>query len=229
MSVGLNSAKLREMASPKFWLASLGLVCFLIFVFAGLAAAQDIQTGVTYVCNGEPIFIENCNIRDTSDTANCLVRHPNWSTKYTYETRGNLKKLLPTCKQPSAADLAKVQAQQKKAQDAQNTALARSGFSSAPPPPPKTPPPSSTQNPGSGFVAVTGGGNPKVIHCVESGQSVSKCISNGMAASMADSTSSLLGTFFGNDIKSEMAQAPVASVYVTGTFHDVSGTSINFQ
>jgi hypothetical protein len=90
---------------------------------AGMAGAQTI--GVTYVCNGEKIFIENCNIRDTSDTSRCMVGHPetvlaNGLMKYTYETRGDLKKLLPTCKQPSAEEIAKAQAFQKKQQDLYN-------------------------------------------------------------------------------------------------------------
>jgi hypothetical protein len=74
----------------------------------GIVAAQDLQKGVTYICNGERIFIENCNIRDTSDASTCMVGHPdtilaNGLMKYTYETRGALKKLFPACKQPSAA------------------------------------------------------------------------------------------------------------------------------
>jgi hypothetical protein len=86
----------------------------------GIAAAQT--TGVTYVCNGERMFIENCNMRDLSDTATCMVGHPdtvlaNGLMKYTYEKRGDLKKLFPTCKQPSAAEIAKAQAFQKKQQD----------------------------------------------------------------------------------------------------------------
>ena len=78
---------------------------------AAIASAQTIQTGVTYVCNGERISIENCNIFNTSDSSTCMVGHPdttlsNGLMKYTYETRGALKKLLPTCKQPSAKDVA---------------------------------------------------------------------------------------------------------------------------
>jgi hypothetical protein len=88
----------------------------------GIAAAQDLQKGVTYVCNGERIFIENCNIRDTSDTSTCMVGHPdtvlsNGLMKYTYETRGALKKLFPTCKQPSADEVARAKAFQKKQND----------------------------------------------------------------------------------------------------------------
>jgi len=70
------------------------------------AAAQDIRLNVTYVCNGERMVIDSCNIRDTSETSTCMVGHPdtvlpNGLMKYTYETRGNLKKLLPTCTQPT--------------------------------------------------------------------------------------------------------------------------------
>ena len=100
---------------------AMAILAALVALFTtGVAAAQTI--GVTYVCNGERMFIENCNMRDTSDTAKCMVGHPdtvlaNGLMKYTYETRGDLKKLFPTCKQPSAAEIAKAQAFQKKQQD----------------------------------------------------------------------------------------------------------------
>jgi hypothetical protein len=43
---------------------------------ASLGVAQDIPLGVTYICSGEHIYIENCNIRDLGDNANCMVAHP---------------------------------------------------------------------------------------------------------------------------------------------------------
>jgi hypothetical protein len=87
--------------------------------FCSPAIADDIQTHVTYVCNGEHLFVENCNIRDLSDNSTCLVAHPdkmrpNGFPTYTNETRGTLKKLLPTCQQPSAKSVARVQDAQKK-------------------------------------------------------------------------------------------------------------------
>jgi hypothetical protein len=93
-----------------------------------LLYADDIQTHVTYVCNGEHLFVESCNIRDLSDNSTCMVAHPdkmrpNGFPTYTNETRGTLKKLLPTCQQPSAQSVAKVQAAQKKANDAYNAAV----------------------------------------------------------------------------------------------------------
>ena len=99
-------------------------ICFataLLFASAPLFA-QDLQLGVTYTCNGERMYLESCNIRDLSDTSTCMVAHPdrpqhNGFMAYTTETRGALKKLLPTCQQPSAAEVAKAQAHYKKQND----------------------------------------------------------------------------------------------------------------
>ncbi len=108
-----------------------------------LAAAQDkdlLLPGVPYVCNGERMFIENCNMRDTSDTSTCMVGHPdqvlpNGLMKYTTETRGTLKKLFPTCTQPSAKQIAAAQAFQKKQQDTYNANVAKANQQMAAPQP----------------------------------------------------------------------------------------------
>src|SRR5215469_7431718 len=72
------------------------VIALLVLSSTIFAAGQDIPIGVTYVCNGERLYIENCNIRDTSDSSKCMVGHPdtvlpNGLMKYTYETRGDLK------------------------------------------------------------------------------------------------------------------------------------------
>jgi hypothetical protein len=92
---------------------------------AALCNAQDLTIGVTYVCNGEHIYLEGCNIRDTSDTSTCMVAHPDHLTStglntYTSMTRGALKKLLPTCQQPTAKQIAAAKAFQKKQDDTYN-------------------------------------------------------------------------------------------------------------
>src|ERR1700676_5287157 len=94
------------------------------------ASAQDIKLNVTYVCNGEHMYVENCNIRDLSDTATCMVGHPdrpkhNGFMAYTYETRATLKKLLPTCTQPTAKELAAAEAFKKKQQEIYAAAVAK--------------------------------------------------------------------------------------------------------
>ena len=91
----------------------------------GVATAEDIPTHLPYVCNGERLYVDSCNIRDLSDTSTCMVGHPdrplhNGVTAYTYETRGALKKLLPTCQQPSAKQMAAHEAFQKKQQAIEN-------------------------------------------------------------------------------------------------------------
>jgi hypothetical protein len=99
-------------------------IATLFAVFATtIATAQDkdLLEGVTYVCNGERMFIENCN-PNPSDTASCMVGHPdhvmaNGLMQYTNMTRGALKKLFPTCNQPSAKELAAQAAFKKKQQE----------------------------------------------------------------------------------------------------------------
>jgi hypothetical protein len=110
------------------WLR-LGAFSFAILIgFSSLLHADDIQTHVTYVCNGEHLFVESCNIRDLSDNSTCMVAHPdkmrpNGFPTYTNETRGTLRNLLPTCQQPSAQAVGRVQAAQKKANDTYNAAV----------------------------------------------------------------------------------------------------------
>ena len=118
-------SKLRVLQS-----AVIASVAFMMLSGTLSALGQDIPIGATYVCNGERMFVENCNIRDTSDSSKCMVGHPdtvlaNGLMKYTYETRGDLKKLLPTCKQPSAQQLAAAKAFQQKQQDAYNANAAK--------------------------------------------------------------------------------------------------------
>ncbi|HEY2118253.1 MAG TPA: hypothetical protein VGH37_03635 [Candidatus Acidoferrum sp.] len=96
----------------------------LLFFSTAIACAQDLQLHVTYVCDGQKIFIDSCNMRDLSDTASCMVAHPdkilaNGLMAYTNQTRGALKKLLPTCRQPSAEEIAREKAFAKKVTGAQ--------------------------------------------------------------------------------------------------------------
>jgi hypothetical protein len=93
--------------------AALGLLAL------GIASAQDVQTGVTYVRNGERMSVESHNMRGLSDTASCVLAHPdpplhNGFLAFTNETRGALKKLISTCKQPSAAAVAHAPAFEKR-------------------------------------------------------------------------------------------------------------------
>jgi hypothetical protein len=102
-----------------------------IAILLGVSAtAQDIKLHVTYVCNGERIYVDSCNIRDLSDTSTCMVGHPDRPTRngimaYTNETRGTLKQLFPTCKQPTPQELAAAEARQKKQQEIYDANVAK--------------------------------------------------------------------------------------------------------
>ena len=121
----------KKAISARLAVGALTITLCAALLMAFSAEAQDIPIGVTYVCSGEHIYIENCNIRDTSDTSNCMVAHPdkllpNGMNSYTYVSRGALKKLLPTCTQPSAKQAAAAKAFQQKQQDIYNANVAKS-------------------------------------------------------------------------------------------------------
>jgi hypothetical protein len=113
------------------------MVAALSLLGTGACRAQDVPIGVTYVCSGEHIYVEGCNIRDTSDISTCMVAHPDHLTKtglnsYTTMTRGALKKLLPSCTQPTAQQIAAARAFEQKQQDTYNANLAKATQPSAP-------------------------------------------------------------------------------------------------
>src|SRR5271163_3543850 len=99
------------------------IVAILLAGFVAPLYAQDYTLpNVPYVCNGERLVIENCNIRDQSDAATCMVGHPdhimaNGLMQYTTMTRAAIKQLFPTCKQPTADQVARANAFQKRQQD----------------------------------------------------------------------------------------------------------------
>src|SRR5580698_192961 len=99
------------------------IAALIVLSAATLCSAQsDIKLNVTYICNGEHVYVDSCNIRDLSDTATCMVEHPDHVNAggiaaITSETRGSLKKKLPTCTQPTAKELAAHDAFVKKQQD----------------------------------------------------------------------------------------------------------------
>jgi hypothetical protein len=171
------------------------LAALLGLLFAGAAAAQDVQTGVVYICNGERMLVESCNIRDLSDNASCMVQHPdrplhNGFVAYTNETRGSLKKLIPTCKQPSAQELAKVQAFQKKQQDTQNAIEKKNvaAMDAPPPPPPSAGPPKSAQMQSDQLA---------LRRCVSSGRVPAVCMGNTLSKGFGDLLGKMLPSVAG--------------------------------
>jgi hypothetical protein len=174
---------------------------------AAIASAQTIQTNVTYVCNGERIEIENCNIHDTSDTSTCMVGHPdtilpNGLMKYTYETRGALKKLLPTCKQPSSQEVAKAQAFNKKIQDQQDAAIKRA----------------EQGNPYAvGAPAAQPAEDPAthaMRRCVAAGRPSSVCLGNGLMDSLMPNVNGLLSSVAPGVVGKEVTGPQMSGVFI---------------
>ncbi len=153
--------------------------------------AQDIPIGVTYVCSGEHIYVENSNIRDTSDTSTCMVAHPDHLTptglnSYTYLTRGALRKLLPTCQQPSARQLANAQAFQKKQQELYNAAVAKAN------PQPPAAPPAGSPTPISVNTQTMTPEQRQMNRCITSGRLPSSCTGNSLLGAFSQMISSVL-------------------------------------
>jgi hypothetical protein len=99
-------------------------IAILLAAFAATLSAQQDYTlpNVPYICNGERLVIENCNVRDISDTSICMVGHPdhvmpNGLMQYTNMTRAAIRQLFPTCKQPTPDQVARAKAFQKRHQD----------------------------------------------------------------------------------------------------------------
>jgi hypothetical protein len=162
-----------------------GLAALIGLISSVASAEQSFQTGVTYVCNGERMEIESCNMQNLSDLASCMVAHPdrplhNGFMAYTNETRGALNKLVPTCKQPSAEELARHQAFQKKVQDKQDAAEKQAYGKSA-----------ATEARAVGR-PVQSAEDQEVIRCLESGKSESQCMSNRLVNPVMSMVNTLL-------------------------------------
>jgi hypothetical protein len=199
------------------------LVAVLGLVVTALASAQDLQLHVTYVCDGQRLFIENCNIRDLSDNANCFVGHPdtilpNGLMKYTNETRGSLKKLLPTCKQPSADEVARTKAFDKKVADKQE-ALRKEAEDKLNAPPP------SAAGSGGGGGGYSGAVKPqtpeerKLNRCITAGRLPASCTGNSLLGAFSDMVAQVLPS---------VAKAPPPGINMAGVFEGPGNWRLDF-
>jgi len=184
----------------------------------GIVSAQDVQTGVMYVCNGERLEIESCNMQNLSDTSSCLVAHPdrplhNGFMAYTNETRGTLKKLLPTCKQPSAAAVAHAQAVTKKAQDAQDAALQKNlALMDTPTHGPSGPePPKNVKSQRDKM---------RVARCLSAGRSETQCVGNEFGKAF-EGAFAFAGSMLG-------VAPPEPGIYLNGVYEGTGGWNIGF-
>jgi hypothetical protein len=196
-----------------FWFSAV----FGLFI-CGVASAQDVQTGVMYVCNGERLEIESCNMQNLSDNASCLVAHPdrplhNGFLAYTNETRGNLRKLLPTCQQPSAAAVARAQAFAKKQQDTQDAALKKNlALMDTPTHGPEGPaPPRNTKSQRDKL---------RLARCLSTGRSEGQCAGNEFGKAF-EGVFAFAGSMLG-------VAPPEPGIYLNGVYEGKGGWNIAF-
>jgi hypothetical protein len=189
------------------------------------AAAQDIKLHVTYVCNGERIFVENCNIRDLSDTSTCMVAHPDRPTHngimaYTNETRGTLKKLFPACKQPTAQELAAADAFKKKQQEIYDANVAKAN-------PQPNPQPNNQFNAGRAE-APQGAGLPAPPKNAEE-RAMRRCVSSGRLPATCTGNS-LLGAFgqMVSQVLPSVAKEPAPGPEIAGVFEGAGKWRLDF-
>jgi hypothetical protein len=197
----------------------IGMTALMGLVLCAIASAQDLQLHVTYVCNGERLFIENCNMQNLSDAANCFVGHPdtilsNGMMKYTNETRGSLKKLLPTCKQPSADEIAKEKAFTKKVQDKQD-ALKKEAEAKLDAPPP-TPGGSGGSN---GMVKPQTAEQKALNRCITAGRLPASCTGNSLLGAFSQMVSQVLPS---------LGKEPPPGLNMAGVFEGAGNWRLDF-
>jgi hypothetical protein len=194
------------------------------------ATAQDVKLHVTYVCNGERIFVEDCNIRDLSDSSTCMVGHPDRPTRngimaYTNETRGALKQLFPTCKQPTPQELAAADAFKKKQQEIYDANVAKAN-------PQANPQPNSQSNagrpPASGQASQVAAARvvpPKnaeeraMRRCVSSGRLPATCTGNSLLGAFGQMVAQVLPS---------VAKEPAPGPELAGVFEGAGQWRLDF-
>ena len=200
---------------------------FIIWIFLAFTAstlAQDIPLHVYYVCSGERIFIEGCNIRDTSDNGTCMVEHPDHVNAggiaaITSETRGSLKKRLPTCQQPTAQQLAAAAAAQKKQQAIMDANEKKANDQLAP----AVQQFSNTNNPNQ--IAPPKNADERAMRrCVSSGRLPASCTGNAMLGAFGSMLSSVMGSL-GGDAKTS---APSAGPDMSGVYQGAGNWRLDF-
>jgi hypothetical protein len=196
----------------------LGIIAMLLGVSA---AAQDVKLNVTYVCNGERMYVESCNIRDLSDAATCQVAHPdrpkhNGFMAYTSETRGTLKQLLPTCTQPTAKELAAADAFKKKQQEIYDANVAKAN----PQPTPQiNPGRSQTQGAVQSLVPPKNAEERAIRRCVSSGRVPATCTGNLLLGAFSQMVSQVLPS---------AAKEPAPGPEIAGVFEGAGSWRLDF-
>ena len=195
--------------TPAKTARKLSLLTLLALFASAFAAAQDLTPGAIYTCNGEHIFIGNCNMNDTSDAGRCMVGHPdhiqpNGLMQYTNATRADLKKLFATCTPPTAKNLEAAKAFQKKQQDTYNANAKRAEDQLNAPPPS-----AAAGGPNGVFGKPTSPEERQMNRCISSGRLPSSCTGNALLGGFSQLLGSVLPSATAHDADSGPVMAGV--------------------
>ncbi len=211
-------------ARPAFALTLLALGCI-------PSLAQDaIKLNVNYICSGERLYVESCNIRDTSPSSTCQVAHPdrpqhNGFMAYTTETRATLTQLLPTCTQPTAQQLAAQQAFEKR----QQAALAAETAKYNPTPAPATSAPAASSQASYGAIPPPKDEEERQMRrCVSSGRLPSSCTGNALLGAFSGMISSTLSGLTGTPDANSPNAPPNAGPIMSGVFQGAGNWRLDF-
>ncbi len=212
------------------------ILALTLLAVAPLAAlAQDvIKLNVTYVCTGERLYVESCNIRDTSPASTCMIAHPdrpqhNGFMAYTSETRATLKQLLPTCTQPTAQQIAALQAFQKRQQAALAAETAK--YNGQPNPSAAPSPSASAQQSSLSPDQIPPPKDPEerqMRRCVSSGRLPSSCTGNSLLGAFSGMISSTLSGLTGQPDPNAPNAKPDAGPDMSGVFQGADNWRLDF-
>ena len=199
-------------------------IALLLALFASAASAQEaFKLHATYICSGEHIYVDGCNIRDLSDTATCSVVHPDHVNAsglaaISSETRGSLKQRLPSCTQPSAQQVAAAQAQQKRQDDLYNANVAKANAQLNGRPQAGARPASASP----GQIAPPKNAEERAMRrCVSSGRLPSTCTGNSLLGAFGQMLSSVLPS-------AGAASQPTSGPTMAGVFQGAGGWRLDF-
>lgn len=206
------------------------LAIALLLLTTAAATAQDaIKLNVNYICSGERLYVESCNIRDTSPTSTCQVAHPdrplhNGFMAYTSETRATLTKLLPTCTQPTAQQLAAQQTFEKR----QQAALAAETAKYNPTPAPSAAPAQQASLSSSQIAPPKNAEERAMRRCVSSGRLSSTCTGNSLLGAFSGMISSTLSGLTGSPDSNAANAPPNSGPEMAGVFQGAGNWRLDF-
>jgi hypothetical protein len=205
---------------------SISVLSLLAASLAGCSTAWaqgvEIVTHVVYVCNGEHIYVDSCNMRDTSDSSTCMVAHPDHLkppdiVPYTYPTRSALRALLPTCQQPSPQQLAAAKAREQRQRATVDAQIQKA----------ETSQPMPTREQVMESLQPKDPAERQMRRCIAAGRLPASCTGNALLGGFSQLLSSVLPSMGGSGTSGN-ASAPRSGPVMAGVFQGAGNWRLDF-